>query len=122
FKLSALVGDVNELHKAMYGDSVDVSPFVFKASHAFLPPVVHQLEEYGLPRMISKKIHRAGLIDFEDESLNIQSAVIRLNEIGRETVQKVEDIGEFDSYILDFFFDGIEVENENESEELPIDG
>lgn len=66
FKLSALLGDANEVHKIILNPSVDISGFVGRMSRAFLPSAVYHLEEYGLPRMISKKIHAASLINFED--------------------------------------------------------
>lgn len=41
FKLAPLLGDVNELHKCIVDGEVDVSLFIFKLSHAFLPSVVY---------------------------------------------------------------------------------
>lgn len=56
FKLSALLGDINILQKIIFKHKkIDISSFISKLSHAFLPSVVYQLEEYGLPRMLSKK-------------------------------------------------------------------
>lgn len=64
FKLSALLSDINELHKMIVNPSVDIGGFIGKVSHAFLPPAVHDLEEYGLPRMISRKLHKARYMNF----------------------------------------------------------
>ncbi|WP_121418842.1 DEAD/DEAH box helicase, partial [Pseudomonas aeruginosa] len=89
FKLASLLGDVNTIQKEIFGDAaVDVSPFVSKVSHAFLPKVVYQLEEYGLPRMISKKINSAQLIDFENDGLDIYGAIKELQFIGFEGLCK----------------------------------
>lgn len=63
FKLSALLSDINELYKMIVNPSVDIGGFIGKVSHAFLPPAVYSLEEYGLPRMISRKLHRARFIE-----------------------------------------------------------
>lgn len=109
FKLAALLSDINILQKIIFRDKhIDISPFISKISHAFLPSVVYQLEEYGLPRMLSKKIHIAKVIDFEDEELNIHSIINKFNELGIEYIKnKVTTFDEFDLYILDYFYDGI---------------
>ena len=86
FKLSALLSDTNELHKIIINPSVDISGFVGRMSRAFLPTSVYHLEEYGLPRMISKKIHAAGLIDFEDPDMDLLKALERFKSLGRDAV------------------------------------
>ncbi|OHE08976.1 MAG: hypothetical protein A2513_03085 [Sulfurimonas sp. RIFOXYD12_FULL_33_39] len=115
FKLSALLGDINTLQKVIFKNkNVDISPFISKVSHAFLPSVVYQLEEYGLPRMLSKKIHIAKVINFEDETLNIHSAINIFNKLSIEYIKsKVVTFDEFDLYILDYFYDGISNKNVN---------
>lgn len=111
FKLSALVKDINTLQKEIIDSGVDISPFVSKVSHAFLPSVVYQLEEYGLPRMISKKLHNNGVINFWDNSLTIHSAIALFHEIGKDYIISREYFSNFDKYILDYFYDGITIEN-----------
>jgi hypothetical protein len=114
FKLSALLADINTIQGAILKEKkYDISSFVAKTSFAFLPPVVFQLEEYGLPRMISRKIHKAGLVNFEDQELSLHAAVSRLNEIGIEMIMAmVGNLGEFDRYLLAYFYEGIRVEGE----------
>lgn len=107
FKLSALLSDTNELHKIIVNPSVDVSGFIGRMSRAFLPTAVYHLEEYGLPRMISKKIHAAGLIDFEDPEMDLVRAIERLQFLGRDEVLAIKALDSFDRYIVRFFFDGI---------------
>ena len=107
FKLSALLADINELQKIMLESKTDISPFISKLSHAFLPSVVYQLEEYGLPRMVSKKLHQAGLINFLDPEITIHSTIKAFHSIGIEQLLSVESLDVFDKYILDFFYDGI---------------
>lgn len=107
FKLSALLGDVNELHKIIVDSSVDISGFVARMSRAFLPSAVYHLEEYGLPRMISKKIHRAGLVDFEQPEMDLPKALESFIALGFEEVLAIKSLGPFDRYIVRFFFDGI---------------
>ena len=109
FKLSALLSDINILQKIIFKDkNIDISPFISKLSHAFLPSVVYQLEEYGLPRMLSKKIHQANIIDFTEENLNIHLIIDKFNELGIDYIkEQINIFDEFDLYILDYFYDGI---------------
>jgi len=110
FKLSALLSDTNELHKLIINPSVDVSGFVGRMSRAFLPSAVYHLEEYGLPRMISKKIHRAGLINFEDPDVDLLVALERFKELGQQRILAAQSLSRFDRYVVKFFFDGITVD------------
>jgi hypothetical protein len=108
FKFSSLVKDVNTLQKEILkSKKCDISTFVSYVSHAFLPSVVFQLEEYGLPRIISKKIQESKLINFYDSNLTIHQTIEIFNELGIETIKEKVDLDEFDKYILDYFYDGI---------------
>jgi len=108
FKLASLMSDVNILQKEILADrKYDISRFISWTSHAFLPSVVYQLEEFGLPRMISKKIHNARIIDFFDGGLNIHDVLERFNNIGNNTILSVSGLSKFDKYIIEYFFDGI---------------
>ncbi len=110
FKLSTLLNDVNQLHKIIINPSVDISTFIVKMSRAFLPSVVYHLEEYGLPRMISKKIHVAGLINFEDSEMSLLHTLEKFNSIGINEVLKIKSLDGFDRYVVRFFFDGIKLD------------
>lgn len=113
FKLASLLSDINILQKELLPEkNYDISRFVNWTSNAFLPPVVYQLEEFGLPRMISKKIHNAKLLSFTEEGLNIHLALERLNAIGQEAVNNVDGLLDFDKYIIAYFFDGIKTNRE----------
>lgn len=108
FKLTALLNDINVIQKEMMPEyKVDISPFIAGLSKAFLPSCVMELEEYGLPRMLAKKIHASGLVNFEDEKLDLHSAINFLREVQPKILGKVEGIDSFDRYVLDYFFDGI---------------
>lgn len=108
FKLSALLNDINVIQKEIAPDhKIDISPFIARLSKAFLPSCVMGLEEYGLPRMLAKKIHAAGLINFEDEELDLHLAINLLREMQSEILGKMKDLDSFDRYVLDYFFDGI---------------
>ena len=109
YKFAALLGDLNSIYRSIRGSgATDVSPFIFKATHAFLPPVVFQLEEYGLPRMISRKLHGVGLIDFEDQELTLSAAIDQLLAY-RDAILAggLVELTKFEEYILRFFFEGI---------------
>mgnify|MGYP003669716354 CR=1 FL=1 len=115
FKLSALLSDTNQLHKIIINPSVDISAFIGKMSRAFLPSSVYHLEEYGLPRMISKKIHASGLIDFQDPNIDLLRALELFKQIGREAVLAIKSLDPFDRYVVRFFFDGITPDEEIEA-------
>jgi hypothetical protein len=109
YKLSALLNDVNLLLKKILKDpSVDISPFIFKVSHAFLPPVVYQLEEYGLPRMISRKLQDANVINFEQKDVDLHDIINTfLGMSVQDIVSNVLTLDKFDIFILEYFYDGI---------------
>lgn len=107
YKLSALISDANELHKIIINPEVDVSRFVGSLSRAFLPGPVYSLEEYGLPRMISKKIQRSKLIDFTTANFGLNDAIEKFQEIGLGRMLKIESLTAFDRYVMKFFYDGI---------------
>ncbi|WP_312766815.1 DEAD/DEAH box helicase [Epilithonimonas sp.] len=113
YKFSALLNDLNTLQKRILKNKqYDISKFIKWCSNAFLPKVVFQLEEYGLPRMISKKIHESKVIDFYDSDLTIHKVVEKFNEIGKKmTIETTSNLDEFDKYILNYFFDGIKIMN-----------
>jgi len=109
YKLSALLNDVNTILKRTLKDSsVDISPFIFKVSHAFLPPIVYQLEEYGLPRMISRKLQDARVIDLEQKDVDLHDIINIFLDISlQEVVSNVHILDKFDIFILNYFYEGI---------------
>ncbi len=108
FKLSATFNDINILQKKMLEKPTDISPFISKLSHAFLPPLVYQLEEYGLPRMITKKIHQAKIINFEHPEVELHIVLNIFKTIPLDIlIDLVPDLDTFDKYILSYFYDGI---------------
>ena len=97
----------NHLQKSILDSEVDISPFIAKMKTAFLPPVVLQMEEFGLPRMISRKIHNARLINFEDKELTSKKVIEQFIGIGKERICQIDTLDSFDKYVVDFFYDGI---------------
>lgn len=111
FKFASLANDVNELQKIILHNNQDISSFVSKLSHVFLPSVVYQLEEYCLPRMLSKKLHYYGVIDFFEEGLTLHQSIEILNKTGLNKILDEKFLEPFEKYILKYFYDGITLES-----------
>lgn len=109
FKFSSLLKEINVIQQELYPErSIDISSFASKVSHAFLPVNVYILEEYGLPRMISKNIHESGLINLEDDETSIHEVLDFFNELGYDQIiQRAKGLDYFDKYILKHFYEGI---------------
>lgn len=108
YNLCSILSVINILKKSFDPTSPDISLFIGRAANAFLPKLVYQLEEYGLPRMISRKIQNSGLINLEDDSVEISEIIKQFNNIGREKViQGLNNLLPFDKFIINYFYDGI---------------
>lgn len=108
YNLCSTLSVINMLKKSLDPTSPDISLFIGRAANAFLPKLVYQLEEYGLPRMISRKIQDSGLINFEDDSIEISEIITRFNNIGREKIiHGLNNLLPFDKFIINYFYDGI---------------
>lgn len=108
YNLCLTLSVINILKKSFDPTSPDISLFIGRAANAFLPKLVYQLEEYGLPRMISRKIQNSGLINLEDDSIEISEIIKQFNNIGREKViQGLNNLLPFDKFIINYFYDGI---------------
>lgn len=111
FKLTALLNDINVIQKEIVPEhKIDISPFIARLSKAFLPSCVMELEEYGLPRMLTKRIHASGLVNFEEEELDLHTAIGRLRELEPEILKNIEGMDDFDRYVLEYFYEGIAVQ------------
>ena len=110
FKLASLLGDVCTIYNRLnQGREIELAPALSKLAHAFLPSVVYQLEEYGVPRMVSRKIHAAGVLDLENSAVDIRGVLQEFRALGIGSLQKaVGDLDDFDNYILRYFYEGIE--------------
>lgn len=107
FNLASLLGDINTIQKCIFRNNIDISPFISKLSHAFLPKLVYELEEYGLPRMVSKKIHSSGLINLEQQDISVNDVIKLFNRIGKDEILKQMELHSFEEYIINYFFEGI---------------
>lgn len=108
FNLATTLALINVVRLELIEDSVDLTPFISRVSSAFLPKLVFQLEEYGLPRMISKKLSQSGLFDFEDDSKEITDIVADFQQKGYDAIlAAIPNRHPFEEYVLKHFFDGI---------------
>jgi hypothetical protein len=108
FKLTALLNDVNVIQKEFVPENrIDISRFIAQLSKAFLPACAMKLEGYGLLRMLAKRIHAPGLINFEEENLDLHSAIDQLRGLKPESFSKIEGLDGFDRYVPDYFFEGV---------------
>ena len=108
FNISSTLALVNYIKQVVYPGTPDISEFIHRASNAFLPKLVFQLEEYGLPRMISKKIQRTGLVNLEDDNKEINAVIMEFNRIGIDKVlSSICRLHPFEDYIIRYFYDGI---------------
>lgn len=112
FDMASFLSDFNIIQKRILDITVDIEPFIMKIRSAFLPSVVFLLEEFGLPRTISRKIHDSDLVDFEDNGLTTQGAIEQLVDKMND-VYSIETLDIFDKYILDYFYQGIKISNDN---------
>lgn len=85
-----------------------ISLFLAKAANAFLPKLVYQLEEYGLPRTLSRKIQNSGLIDLENDEMEVSDIIEEFKKIGYDKLtESIQDIHQFEKFILKYFYSGI---------------
>ena len=109
FDVASLVSDLNVIAQAYFGGRAefDLTSFISRLSNAFLPPRVHDLEEYGLPRMISRKIHDANVINLESD-MTLEEVLGELSKFGAHGLKsRLPDLHPFDEYIIDYFYEGI---------------
>lgn len=110
FDVYNLFSDINTLQKCILKDNaIDMSSFVNNLQNVFLPPHVYTLEEFGLPRMLSKKIDKSGIIKFNfDEKEGINKTLNQFIE-KKDDIIKLFDVNSFDYYFLQYFYDGIDI-------------
>nr|WP_277871747.1 DEAD/DEAH box helicase [Brachyspira aalborgi] len=112
FEIYNLFSDINILQKSILLDkALDLSKFVQNLQNVFLPPHVYTLEEFGLPRMLSKTIDKSNIIkfDFNDNNVDINKTLERFKE-NKDKIKELFDKNSFDYYILKYFYDGISVD------------
>ena len=109
FQICSLLSLVYTIKCELYPNTPDITPFIHSASNAFLPKLVYQLEEYGLPRMISKKIHASCVINLESDDIEICTIISQFKQIGYQSlVERTVGLDAFDKWIIQYFYEGIE--------------
>ena len=128
FDIASFLSDFNIIQKRILDIDADIEPFIAKIRSAFLPSTVFNLEEFGLPRMIARKIQNSKLVDFEDVSDNnaLKEVVVsrQLEEVKNEDGSyqgspdaivnmfgKVKPFNEKDKYSKGMFED-LEIDND----------
>ncbi|MEI0559343.1 DEAD/DEAH box helicase [Brachyspira intermedia] len=110
FDVYNLFSDINTLQKCILKDNaIDISQFVNNLQNVFLPPHVYTLEEFGLPRMLSKTIDESGIIKFNfDEKYGINKTLNQFIE-KKDDIIKLFYVNSFDYYFLQYFYYGIDI-------------
>ena len=106
FNFSSILRDIQTIFDVLYPEKLNITSFITFVSHAFLPRNVYLLEEYGLPRMISRKIHDSKLINLE-EHISLKECINKFKSIEYEKICTTSSLDEFDKFILKYFYDGI---------------
>lgn len=108
FSLASRIHDMSRAYNLVHSEKVDLSPFITRLSSAFLPKLVYSLEEFGMPRTVSRKIQNSGVIDLERTDVPMNQLLREMQTIGAEELkQAIKCKDGFDAYIIDNFFDGI---------------
>lgn len=110
FDVYNLFSDINTLQKCILKDNeIDISQFVNNLQNVFLPPHVYTLEEFGLPRMLSKTIDESGIIKFDFDEKDGINKTLKLFAEKKDDIIKLFDVNSFDYYFLQYFYDGIDI-------------
>ena len=103
----SLLRSINVISKRILLCDVDITPFITKVSNLFLPPLVFQLEEYGLQRMLSRKLHNSRVIDLERVDISINDILDEFLKVGMNRIIETVQLSAVDQFILSYFFEGI---------------
>ena len=111
FEIYNLFSDINILQKSILLDkALDLSKFVQNLQNVFLPPHVYTLEEFGLPRMLSKTIDKFNIIKFDFNDNGDINKILKEFKENKDKIKELFDKNSFDYYILKYFYDGISVD------------
>lgn len=108
YKFTHFLSIFVSVYNSYYNTDIDISDCLSRISNVFLPKLVYQLEEYGLPRSLSKKIVNAGLIELDNPNMTLTNAILRFKEIGKDKLsESIPGKHAFEDYILEHFYSGI---------------
>ena len=106
FNFVSLLRSINVISKRILLCDVDITPFITKVSNLFLPTLVFQLEEYGLPRMLSRKLHNSRVIDLERVDISINDVLDEFLKVGMNRIIETAQLSAVDQFILSYFLRG----------------
>lgn len=109
FNLSSLIADAGIIYNRInQGAEINLSAALMKFSHAFLPNNVYLLEEYGLPRMLSRKLHNSRIVDLEDNGRDILDVITELKSLGHQQIcERTPGLDGFDRLVVEWFLWGV---------------
>ncbi|WP_300369704.1 DEAD/DEAH box helicase [Brachyspira sp.] len=106
YTLHGYMSDLNILLLAISNEKINLSGLVSRLATSFLNISIFQLEEFGLPRMISKKISESSIIDF-NKNIELYSVIQQLKD-NKDKIMEISTLDSFDRYVLKYFYSGIE--------------
>ena len=110
YKIYNIFSDIDTFQKKiLLEEAIDMSSFVSNLQNVFLPPHVYTLEEFGLPRMLSKTIDESGIIKFNFDEKDGINKTLKLFAEKKDDIIKLFDVNSFDYYFLQYFYDGIDI-------------
>ena len=105
--LASFLFDVWKLYNYHFDKNISIDSLVNKLSKIFLPANVYNLEEYWLPRVISRKIQNSWLINLEDDSIPTSEIISQFIKLWKDKLLKYHEFDDFDKYIIEYFFNWI---------------
>lgn len=105
--LASFLFDVWKLYNYYFDKNISIDLLVNKLSKIFLPANVYNLEEYWLPRVISRKIQNSWLINLEDDSIPTSEIISQFIKLWKDKLLKYHEFDDFDKYIIEYFFNWI---------------
>lgn len=105
--LASFLFDVWKLYNYHFDKNISIDSLVNKLSKIFLPANVYNLEEYWLPRVISRKIQNSWLINLEDDSIPTSEIISQFIKLWKDKLLKCHEFDDFDKYIIEYFFNWI---------------
>ncbi|MBN9675962.1 DEAD/DEAH box helicase [Salipiger bermudensis] len=106
FNLAALISDIGVVAKHI-GVHVNTERFATQLSHCFLPSAVHQIEEFGLPRVTTRLLLKSKVISQSDVEGDVQDLIDALKEIPKSSFRNVSGIRDIEIYMIESFLSGV---------------
>lgn len=105
--LASFLSDIWKLYNYYFNKNISIDSLVNRLSKIFLPVNVYNLEEYWLPRVISRKIQNSWLINLEDDNIPTSEIISQFVKLWKDELLKYHEFDNFDKYIIEYFFNWI---------------